>query len=209
MLKIGSSTQKHLGILGLSFPFSEDELKAAFRKLCLKVHPDQGGSQEEFIKVKEAYDWLLNLAVESVKKGENSNSIDDEEFGKGLGSLVNGVKCSYCTGKGFTFRVEQIYETVPCTVCRPVCNRCQGTKRWIDAKGKDKGFCPQCKGVGWKSNRASKMFEVFGMCVMCLGTGYLRHPVGKQITKRERCYKCSGAGEIRIYNPVFQKGAMR
>lgn len=38
------------------------EIKSAFRKLAQKVHPDMGGSQEEFILITEAKEALLKLA---------------------------------------------------------------------------------------------------------------------------------------------------
>jgi hypothetical protein len=38
--------------------FTEKELKAAYRTRSLETHPDKGGSDEEFVKVAEAYEVL-------------------------------------------------------------------------------------------------------------------------------------------------------
>ena len=48
-------------ILGIDRGADEDEIKRAFRKRALEVHPDKnGGSHEEFIKVREAYECLIS-----------------------------------------------------------------------------------------------------------------------------------------------------
>jgi hypothetical protein len=47
-------------ILGVSQNATEDEIKSAFRELAVQKHPDKGGSAEEFIQLKTAYDTLKN-----------------------------------------------------------------------------------------------------------------------------------------------------
>lgn len=42
--------------LGIEWPCTLDELNAAWRKLALQHHPDRGGSQAEFVRVKLAYE---------------------------------------------------------------------------------------------------------------------------------------------------------
>jgi HJR/Mrr/RecB family endonuclease len=46
--------------LGLSTGASQAEIKQAYRERVHKVHPDQGGSNEEFQQVQQAYETLLN-----------------------------------------------------------------------------------------------------------------------------------------------------
>lgn len=48
-----------LGILGLGASASEDDIRAAHRRLLLAVHPDHGGSAELAQRVNAARDTLL------------------------------------------------------------------------------------------------------------------------------------------------------
>lgn len=50
-----------INYFGFKKPFTEPELKSRFRELAMKVHPDKGGSKEEFVKCKSYYDTLLKL----------------------------------------------------------------------------------------------------------------------------------------------------
>ncbi|MFW6244014.1 MAG: hypothetical protein ACOC15_02635 [Desulfovibrionales bacterium] len=43
----------------LKGPDAEARIKKAFRKLCLQAHPDQGGSEREFIAIRSCRDELL------------------------------------------------------------------------------------------------------------------------------------------------------
>lgn len=47
--------------LGLSFPCTVAEVKAAYRRLVKQVHPDQGGNHDEFLKLQVAYEQALRL----------------------------------------------------------------------------------------------------------------------------------------------------
>jgi hypothetical protein len=56
---------RHLETLGLKpgRDYSPDEIKKAYRRKVMKVHPDAGGSQVEFISVINAHEWLRNNAA--------------------------------------------------------------------------------------------------------------------------------------------------
>ena len=50
----------YYSILQIEPPININDLKKAYRKKALKVHPDKnGGDSSEFLKVKDAYDKLL------------------------------------------------------------------------------------------------------------------------------------------------------
>ena len=34
-------------------------IKKAYRQMCLKYHPDKGGSQEKFILITKSYEYLM------------------------------------------------------------------------------------------------------------------------------------------------------
>lgn len=54
--------QTALRLLGLKLPFTKEELKSAYRKKALQVHPDTGGSHELFFSVNDAYNSLKEIA---------------------------------------------------------------------------------------------------------------------------------------------------
>ena len=52
----------YIELLKLSFPFTYDELKSAYRKRALLTHPDIGGSAEAFREINTAYEFLTGAA---------------------------------------------------------------------------------------------------------------------------------------------------
>ncbi|CAK0875249.1 unnamed protein product [Prorocentrum cordatum] len=49
----------HYAILGVSSSCSDKELRNAYRKACLRLHPDKGGDKEQFQRLQDAYAFLL------------------------------------------------------------------------------------------------------------------------------------------------------
>ena len=47
-------------ILEVEKDASKEEIKKAFREKVLKVHPDRGGTKEEFVELREAYECLIS-----------------------------------------------------------------------------------------------------------------------------------------------------
>ncbi len=54
-------------VLGVPADASEDEVVAAYRERVQDVHPDQGGTNEQFQRVKRARDKMLGRRTEVVK----------------------------------------------------------------------------------------------------------------------------------------------
>jgi hypothetical protein len=48
-------------VLGLSFPVSANEVKRAYKRLARKTHPDGGGRQEDFVRLNQAYQLVMDL----------------------------------------------------------------------------------------------------------------------------------------------------
>jgi len=47
-------------LLGLEKTATKEQIKKAYKNLCKLHHPDKGGSIDEFTKIKEAYDVLMD-----------------------------------------------------------------------------------------------------------------------------------------------------
>lgn len=81
-----------LQLLELNEGASPQEVKAAYRRKAMLHHPDKGGRKEDFILIKQAYDYLVN-------GGENQKSRVSVNRG-GWVTVVNVsfYNCSYSTG---------------------------------------------------------------------------------------------------------------
>ena len=51
--------QLAFGLLGIRAPCTLDDIKAAYRRRAMEVHPDRGGSPGDFLAVEDAYRQLL------------------------------------------------------------------------------------------------------------------------------------------------------
>ncbi len=70
-------------ILGISQNATQDEIKKAYRKLALKLHPDCGGNQQEFIKINEAYVSLINLQeLQYDQINDQSNNQEHSQYNR-------------------------------------------------------------------------------------------------------------------------------
>jgi DnaJ domain len=65
--------EPYLQILRLPFPYTLDRLNRAYRKRARETHPDvPGGSEREFIRVREAYE-VLKIALDSQESNTKEN----------------------------------------------------------------------------------------------------------------------------------------
>lgn len=82
--------QDYYDILGISKSASQDEIKAAFRRLAMEHHPDKGGNQEEFKKINEAYQTLGN--PETRQQYDQYGSTFEQMRSKGGASGFEGFR---------------------------------------------------------------------------------------------------------------------
>lgn len=123
-----------LDILGLAPDAAAEEIKHAFRRLAMLYHPDidasGSGDSSKFIKLREAYDCLLDsgdITVASFAGWFTSSFIDAAEIGFrdtfNLGRGRFGAVCKECYGKG-TVRINK----GPFIVI-DICRNCRGEGR--------------------------------------------------------------------------------
>lgn len=174
----------------LSVPVAFEDVKKVYRKKSKLLHPDAGGSEEEFKAFSGAFDSLKQLYqtgsrlfdAELLGDGEfvrptmprvTVDGIPLCELGLGLGPTTNGTDCTRCERRGYSI-VEE---------------RGQAT-------------CPSCDGLGMYMHPEHGRRQ----CSTCLGWGRVIYKVARIHVLK--CAECRGTGEIRIYNPVIPKGRL-
>lgn len=184
---LSNSISEKIKILGLTYPFTKGELKHNFRQLVLVHHPDKGGTEENFIRIKDAYDILLSMGLEDTEEKEVNivRTMEGDlvsELGKGLSDTINGTKCRECLGSGHYILVRTIYSV--------------------------KHRCINCNGMGFVNRKGGgiSIFNIlFGsiICPVCHGSGGIEDVTN--VKMNHTCFKCKGTGEIEIDNPALPK----
>ena len=78
-------------------------VRQAWRNKAASLHPDHGGGQEEFLRVKRIYEDLLEFVSQPVKCptcGGNGR------VSHRRGLIVEWGSCTHCTGSGKIQRLE-------------------------------------------------------------------------------------------------------
>jgi DnaJ-class molecular chaperone len=156
--------EKQAKILGVTYPFTSSELKNAFTQLAFKYHPDKGGTPEQFITIKDAYEFLkaftadTNINTKATSEGDLLSNL-----GKGLGDLVNQKPCSRCHGKGWEYKQHFDY------TYDHICRNCNGT----GFVGRRYNICFVCLGTGGIGKHEQRITQMH-TCYECKGTGYLQ-----------------------------------
>ena len=192
------SKRDYYELLGVSRTCSETELKAAFRKLAMKWHPDRNpGDKDCEHKFKE-----INEAYEILKDGDRRAAYDrfgHAAFEQGGGAGAHGF------GNDFASAFADIFEGVFGMGPR---GRSGGRERGADLRfnmeitleeayeGKTAELrlptsvtCEACSGTGAKAGTKPKT------CATCQGQGKIRHAQGF-FTLERTCPTCHGRGQV-------------
>lgn len=79
--------------LGLNSNATDDDVKQAYRKLAMKHHPDRGGDEAEFKKIKEAYEAITSGRANTSGFHEfNNRSRGPFGFGNGFEDLQDIIR---------------------------------------------------------------------------------------------------------------------
>ncbi|CAD6883923.1 unnamed protein product [Tilletia controversa] len=203
---------KFYDLLGVSPEASEAELKKAYRKKALALHPDKGGDPEQFKEVTAAYESLSDPQKRELydrfgeqglnESGGMGGGMDPQDlfsqlFGGGGGSFFGGGgggggrPRGPRKGKDLVHRVkatlEELYKgkTVKLALQKHViCVKCEG-------RGGKEGSvkkCTGCNGNGIKvvlRQLGPMVQQMQQTCQECTGTGEV-------IAPKDRCKTCSG-----------------
>ena len=206
-------------ILGVSRNASETEIKKAYRRLALKLHPDQGGSKEKFAEVSEAYECLSkpekrqiydnagHQGLDSMGGGsaQSANDIFSDFFGGSspFGSMFGGGSKQKAQLKDldlkFNMTLEEVaqgvYKRIP--IDRPsICGFCRGE----GSKDGTKSTCATCRGSGQQTIQRQvgpgMIQQIMTQCTVCSGRG-------KVLKMENRCKHCKGEGYAEKTDQVF------
>jgi molecular chaperone DnaJ len=202
------SKRDYYEVLGVGKSASEDELKAAFRKMAKKYHPDMNpgdaDAEKHFKEVNEAYD-VLKDAQKRAAYDRFGHGAFDGRMGGGGGAGAHNF------GADFGASMSDIFEDLFGFSQARNADR-SGPQRGDDLrynmeitleeafKGKNaeisvptSAACDTCKGTGAKPGTKPTT------CRTCHGTGKVRASQGF-FTIERTCPDCQGRGEV-IDNP--------
>ena len=192
-------------VLGVQKSSSPEQIKAAYRKLAVKHHPDKNpgdkASEEKFKEASEAYHILSDK--ERKQNYDNFGHAAFENGGGGRGGFGNFDFSSNFSdifedffSEGFgggrrsrksNFRGSDLRYDLSLTLEEAYAGKKENIKFSTSEK------CNNCNGSG------SKPGHDVGSCSMCGGHGQVRSSQGF-FTVQQTCPQCSGSGE-EITNP--------
>lgn len=87
------SKLKYFTIFGARYTLTSDLLKNLWRKVCVKVHPDKGGSHEQYLEAQNEYESLLKCvgATFTAKSDSPEAYADFTEFLSNISPFVRDV----------------------------------------------------------------------------------------------------------------------
>ncbi|KAI0792930.1 hypothetical protein C8Q75DRAFT_874784 [Abortiporus biennis] len=185
---------KFYDLLEVSPDASESDLKKAYRKKALRLHPDKGGDPELFKEVTHAYEVLSDPDKRSVYDARGEAGLSES----GMGGMDPQDLFSQLFGGGGFFGGGGPSREPRARKTKDLLHRVNVTLEDL-YKGKTSKLaltrnviCAKCNGKGGKEGAVKT-------CTNCSGRGVKVHlrqmgPMIQQI--QQACEECSGTGEI-------------
>lgn len=204
-------------ILGISREADQDEIKKAYRRQAMKMHPDRNpddpDAEEKFKEIQQAYDILSDeskraaydrFGLDAAKgnfsgagaggfSGFSSAGFSDvfgDVFGDIFGSARTGAEMNR-RGHDLAYQLEISLEEAFSGTEAPIryasLVRCDSCKGSGAEAGSGKKTCPNCKGSG-QIRMQQGFFSVAQTCGKCRGRG--------EIIEKP-CKTCNGSGRVR------------
>ncbi len=197
-------------VLGVSRTAAGPEIKKAYRKMAMKLHPDRNqddaGAEEKFKEVQEAYAVLSDPQKKGAYDQFGHAGVDASGMGGGagqggfgdifgdmFGDIFGGAQGGRRQARGSNLRIriklslEEAVQGIEKKIKVPrntACGTCNGTGA---KKGTSPVTCSTCAGQG-QVRMQQGFFSVQQACPQCRGSG-------KQV--KDPCGDCSGQGQVR------------
>jgi molecular chaperone DnaJ len=193
-------------ILDLAREASEADIKKAYRRLAMKLHPDRNPgdmqAEEQFKEAKEAYEVLSDAAKRAVydqhghagleaQRGGGGPGFNPGEgfgdiFGDVFGDIFGGRRGG--GGRSQVFRGADLRYELNLSLAQAVF----GTSTEIEVP--KLAECETCHGSG--AAKGSNPVT----CDTCNGAGQVRMSMGGMLNFQQACPRCRGSGKV-VKNP--------
>ncbi|MCI0749320.1 MAG: molecular chaperone DnaJ [Nevskiales bacterium] len=202
------SKRDYYEVLGVGKDAGEDELKKAYRRLAMKLHPDRNpGSteaEERFKEVNEAYGVLTDPDKREIYNQYGHEGLQhggggagnfaegfSDVFGDIFSDIFGGRHAGPRRGAHLRYNIELSLEEAAlgtqATIRIPKLEMCSTCHGHATASGKAAAACPTCRGSG-QVRLQQGFFTLQQACPHCRGRGTVIS---------DPCKTCRGSGHIR------------